>query len=393
MPKAGTVLLLNIVSELLNQKPYHRRTYPKKAIGLWSMEGGGISNVEDKKIMLNLNYFTDIGTLEKRDTIDISDDINGLNSCLLYGHIPLSKLKKNRILKTYKKIFIYRNIFDIIHSNMQFIHHHKEIYELMNKLDSREDFIKLNYFTPSFLAKIIEEWKIQVNDFLVNSQNTFGIKYEELITKPKKVIKELASYLNIYVTKEKIDTIIESYFFKEIYEKRHKHYSHFVKTKKIGKWMEYIPKNLFEEIYMETREELSGLQYDKPVYNSDSNKAFKKNMELKYKNWKSKDRWKVFINSLNKQLENKRYIIYGNGEYSKKLQLYLERNPIFIVDKVTNPISYQELLLNVDKYEYILLAVGKKNHKEVYEIVQNIKYGDIEIIDGYNIHIEKMAGI
>lgn len=408
--KSGTVLVVNLVQKINGlQQPHNhflKDLYYK--INGKELEGSITinTNLEFSKENLYFTFQKVIDGIEAHEVqkfiIEKNDFKKILNSYdknyLTHSGYRFAKYYDD--LNFEKKVLNVRNIFDYLNSSLKTVWNDKISYNLMDNLRDQQDFAKLKYSTPSLLSYFILVWKEYVN-FLKSyseKENTFLIKYEDVISHPYETIKRLSNFLEKDLSHEEIDEIEATLFFKELTDmtNRHKYYKHFNNTKRY-EWMEYIPKSLYEEIFEYVKDELEFLGYEKIEYKDLGDKSFKSEMEYRYKNVDFENySYNSFLDELLHRTDKKRVAIYGYGEYGKELIKALNLKDIIIFDdnNVTDAKPIKEIVKYLHKIDVLLVTVAPHlfsvMHKNIYENIYN--YGDIEVINAFNLHFNYKIG-
>lgn len=391
LPKSGTVLTANSVANITGLIDFHDEIKKEIVKNNIDVTVNGLI-FKNNKLHANIIHL-DKEKLEKKVYLyNINNKIYFFNNYYFITHSNIEAFQE--LVDKFKIIVNVRNIFNYIHSYMKTIHPSKHSYEIRKRVQNRENYLKVMYLTPSFLANIVELWKSFVNIAIKYQKKIYINRYEDLVFNSETTFKNIGLYFDINLSKEKLEKLKKELLFKELtnLDDKHKYHSHYNGTMKNNpnEWMDYIPKELFEKIYGYVEKELTLLGYNNIEY-IDSKNEFKENMNLKYRNFDiASYRWDYYLSNLKEKIKNKRVAFYGYGFYAQELIKLLNISPEIIFDDYNKQCKRIEEILNyINKFDILLIAVNPIfQDKLYYNTFNNLLHcGDIEIINAFDYNL------
>ncbi|XP_070560866.1 sulfotransferase 1C4-like isoform X1 [Ptychodera flava] len=187
---------------------------------------------------------------------------------LLKSHLPYHAFPSQALRKKCKILYVARNPKD---TGVSFFHHIRRSIVRRGYKGSWNDFYKLyvndKVWYGSWFDHVLTWWQHR------NDENVLFLKYEDMKKDPRGAVKSIADFLDVSLTEDTIDNIVEFCSFKKMKEnkavnisllvgERVKH--EFVRKGVVGDWMNFftVAQNKeYEKIY-EERMKGSGLDFE-----------------------------------------------------------------------------------------------------------------------------------
>ncbi|QFR48347.1 sulfotransferase domain-containing protein [Sulfurimonas lithotrophica] len=408
--KSGTVLSDAIITRLTNLKKYNvidNESLDKKVsnyIGeASSFSFGGLNNITFNSIDIATNFHDKNNSIYKHMLLDITDIIDLKNYTLYTGHMNPLGIIENRITNEIeKKIYVYRYGLDVLNSKMKFIENLPWVYDVMTTFDgNQKKFQALRYTSIDKIVDFINSWMEHIKGYLKYENEFYGLNYELLLSSPKKEIKRLANYLEVSISEEKIEELIQEVFYKELSSgtSRNMYYKHYNDEEKSNQWKEYLPYQFYSDFNMKFKQELNKLGLiDRTNIKPYKNNDFHKNFIRKYQLFKEREKYDIynkgvnsFIETLVTFLENKKIIVFGSNAYTNIVLSKLKPSTeiVMVIKDDRCRTNYKILLENILYYDYILVGIKPEAFTETKDILRDIlkEQGTIEVINCYDKHI------
>ncbi|XP_070560855.1 sulfotransferase 1C4-like isoform X2 [Ptychodera flava] len=187
---------------------------------------------------------------------------------LLKSHLPYHAFPSQAIRKKCKIVYVARNPKD---TGVSFLHHVSMGRAPMDYKGSWNDFYKLyvndKVWYGSWFDHVLTWWQHR------NDENILFLKYEDMKKDPRGAVKSIADFLDVSLTEDTIDNIVEFCSFKKMKENKAVNFSllagdslkhEFVRKGEVGDWMNFftVAQNKeYEKIY-EERMKGSGLDFE-----------------------------------------------------------------------------------------------------------------------------------
>ncbi|NBK99150.1 MAG: hypothetical protein EOM50_14245 [Erysipelotrichia bacterium] len=418
-PKSGTVLIRNIIREITQKKLLIEELNSTIDFQVYLKEAGnligqnliptGLYQVEDLALFVRANFHNEKGVIIDGMNIDVTDIVQHQiidTGCIYNSHVFPSAICRNKLLKKIKKkVYIYRDGLDVVNSYMKFLHNTNRTYNMMRHLNSQYKFQKVNYTMINNIDLILKNWVIHTGEYLKNQQEFFGIQYEKLLLDPIGEIEKLCKYLDVTISKNAIERIIEKLFYKELHNfpSQNKYFAHYNNSPKMNEWMNFLPKEFYDGYKKTYKQHLKELGYTSKLYiDNKETEEFRGCMRHKIAQYNKKSSIKYqdveadsFIKNLKNYLLSKRVVIYGYGVYSAFLQDALFGVEIkYIYDDKKQLLGARDpkfLLEDSIYYDVIIVAVHYKYYEKILKKIETIlpKEINVEIINGYNFAFDK----
>jgi hypothetical protein len=366
--------------------------------------------------VLSSNYFVSDQFLGTKRMIAISDDLTKnileSNDFVYVGHTKPGVIFDTLLRDLIKnKIFLIRDFRDVYNSKTKFVSPETIDFTLMELLGSYEEYQRFRYLNLSYFHSYLDSWKSYVDDYLMHKDDMLLVRYEDLISDPHSVIKEVLTYIGLDINKAAIEKAIKDYFNVELMtDNKHKHFRHFSgSVKRSGEWMQFFNDDMVKIIKDKVGKHLIELGYEKdldwqPVRpDNDALVVFHNRLDKAWANYKSQHFTAVeaAIAKIDGYLKDNSVVIYGAGLYARELCNRLRNigSVVFFVDDDPNKAGTdingievtgkRELIKRYLDYDKILIATHHQYHSAIYASLKASHIHESKIQNVYDDNISE----